>query len=428
MRRPQAEKTPGNHHAPSAVGRLSGGPGGWAESLALRERVLRCACAAATASQALEAVAAALSPHLPHRWAWLAEARESWDEVAVTARWPHGLCPATMPGRLPAGTTLIRLRAGRVAGRAWGGEGPDGAADPYDRALADLGITSHLTFALPAPASRGRLLTLVTEEGQPFEAHHVALARELSGAVVAAFSVPMSDHEAAARRAARMDPVEILDYVCGAVTHDVRNIVSGILGAIELGRVGSPEGRDAVLDAVRRRALEAVGMMEAMNQRLLSSVPDTLAPVDLHQVAREVSDLVQKALKGTAERRPPVRLTCSGQAAPARGDRRELRRAAAALCFNAACASAAGGPVYVTAGTEGRHAVLAVSDRGEGMLDDVLRRAKEPFYTTRHGDHLGLGLTIAEGVARRSGGSLRLKRNDGRGITATLALPLSRND
>ena len=73
----------------------------------------------------------------------------------------------------------------------------------------------------------------------------------------------------------------------------------------------------------------------------------------------------------------------------------------------------------------GRYAVLSVIDHGEGMDEETLQRATEPFFTTKGvGKGTGLGLSMVHGLAEQSGGRLVLKSQPGEGTTAELWLPV----
>ena len=71
--------------------------------------------------------------------------------------------------------------------------------------------------------------------------------------------------------------------------------------------------------------------------------------------------------------------------------------------------------------------LISVVDSGEGMTEEVLSKAVEPFFTTKEmGKGSGLGLSMVHGVATQSGGGLRIDSRVGRGTTVNVYLPRSR--
>ena len=67
---------------------------------------------------------------------------------------------------------------------------------------------------------------------------------------------------------------------------------------------------------------------------------------------------------------------------------------------------------------------IVVSDTGTGMSDHVLARAFEPFFTTKEpGKGLGLGLAQVFGVAKQSGGGVRIETRVGEGTSVKVLLP-----
>ena len=91
------------------------------------------------------------------------------------------------------------------------------------------------------------------------------------------------------------------------------------------------------------------------------------------------------------------------------------------------CAEPRRAPVDVSLHREGRHAVLDVADHGPGIAPERRREALRPFSRlddarTRTGS-VGLGLALAEAIARAHGGSLELRQADSGGLCVRVRLP-----
>jgi CheY-like chemotaxis protein len=74
----------------------------------------------------------------------------------------------------------------------------------------------------------------------------------------------------------------------------------------------------------------------------------------------------------------------------------------------------------------GDYLKVSVIDNGGGMSPDTLKKAIEPFFSTKPvGKGTGLGLSMVHGLAVQLGGTLELSSVVGRGTTATLILPVT---
>ena len=74
--------------------------------------------------------------------------------------------------------------------------------------------------------------------------------------------------------------------------------------------------------------------------------------------------------------------------------------------------------------------MLSVDDTGVGMTPDQVERVFEPFYqadmsATRAHEGTGLGLTTAQRLAERLGGSIRVRSSPGEGSRFVLSLPVA---
>jgi PAS domain S-box-containing protein len=83
------------------------------------------------------------------------------------------------------------------------------------------------------------------------------------------------------------------------------------------------------------------------------------------------------------------------------------------------------GTLGVRTWLEGDQAVVAVSDTGDGIVDDVLAKMFEPFFTTKaFGQNSGQGLPLVRSVVQSHGGSLAVDTEPGEGATFTIRLPV----
>jgi signal transduction histidine kinase/CheY-like chemotaxis protein len=223
--------------------------------------------------------------------------------------------------------------------------------------------------------------------------------------------------------------LEGVERLTSGIANEFNNLLQIITGHLELVRGENPQGQGhakAAMDAATRGARLTSGLLSFTSKQMLR--PEFVSLEPLFNTIRDSfegpgslgSNLVTEVDPGT----PPVF-----------ADQGQLRLALLNLCFNAhesmlpqggavilRAFAADGGPA--TGQTAGPCVVFAVSDTGLGMSDEVAKQAREPFFTTKGARlRLGMGLPMADGFARQSGGELRLRSSDGKGTTAELWLP-----
>ncbi len=148
-------------------------------------------------------------------------------------------------------------------------------------------------------------------------------------------------------------------------------------------------------------------------------------PMDLCRVVREVAQCTETILPEGVS----LTLRTPGESVIVRGDDGQLLRASLNLVRNAVAAlgSARGTIDLVVEAPSPAHpgqAALLVRDDGRGMDGEALRQARRPAASRgAESGRAGLGLWMAERVARAHGGALDLQSARGAGTEARLLLP-----
>jgi signal transduction histidine kinase len=95
------------------------------------------------------------------------------------------------------------------------------------------------------------------------------------------------------------------------------------------------------------------------------------------------------------------------------------------LVVNAIQAVSAGGQVLIETKAEGDDVVLAVSDDGAGMDEEMLKKVFVPFFTTKEpGKGTGLGLSVVHGIVSSHGGTVHVESAVGKGSRFEVRFPL----
>ncbi len=238
------------------------------------------------------------------------------------------------------------------------------------------------------------------------------------------------------RQAQRMEAV---GQLTGGIAHDFNNLLSVVMGSLEL-------VEDDVADRPRvatalARALSATRRGAELIHRLLAFARSqhlSSTPMRVDAQLDGLDDLLRTTLGETIaiERRIEAPLW------PCRSDPAELEAAVLNLAINARDAMPEGGTLTVTArnvhvaepdrpagweGPGGDYVMIAVSDTGTGMDPATVRRAYEPFFTTKGvGKGSGLGLSMVYGFVRQCGGQLAIDSTVGKGTAVSLYFPRSR--
>lgn len=330
------------------------------------------------------------------------------------------------------GDTGLRLAAG--VGLAPGGEAPDAETEPLASVLrtgrawsggdADAGLAALLGAPprLVFPLAVGERIVGVVVAGGPDAVPAGALADLAGPAATAIRNARLYTETAAALAEIRLAERDRPDAPA-----PVRDL--GSLLAILLARVGLVRERvsDPALAADLAVAEEAAWRAVEAVRAVLGFGPGQrggpLRPLDLGALLGAVLAEARARWAARAAAPPTVELDLE-PLPPVRGRADELAEAVGAVLENAFEAVPSGGHIRVRARWDGgRRVEVAIEDSGPGLEDSVRARALEPFFTTKGGGRLGLGLPVAQAVLTRHQGTLELGSAPGKGTTVRLSLP-----
>jgi two-component system cell cycle sensor histidine kinase/response regulator CckA len=348
----------------------------------------------------------------------------------------------------PSAEQLIGLRAAGVMGRPISEvlelRHPETAAPlpyPSDAALASSG--SHAlppgtllhcpkgnscridgSLALIRDAGRALGMVMVFRDNTPRR-----LAEQ-------ARSAEQQRHEAARQR-------ERLKVLAGGIAHDLNNMLTSVIGSVQLAELELPS---------LHPANELLTQAEAGGQRAAELTRQLLvyagraqpqwAPLDFCALTAEALGL----LRGGALKDQAIRLTQADQPLMVNADAAQLRQVVMNLLLNAVEAHEDNsGTIQIAlarvdtasplppaqrppaqrppAGLPpGNYAVLTVTDTGRGMDSATLERIFEPFFTTKFTGR-GLGLALVQGIIHEHGGAVGVQSAVGQGSAFTVWLP-----
>lgn len=221
----------------------------------------------------------------------------------------------------------------------------------------------------------------------------------------------------------------------GGIAHDFNNILAIVQGNVELALLNDiPDHTHTLLAST----LEATRKGATLTHRLLAySRQQPLSPttLDPSAVINGLQVMLRRALNKSVE----IEVVSTAGLWNCDADKSELETVLLNLVLNADYAMESRGKLTIEAYNArldadyarqhdevvaGQYVCFAVTDTGCGMSQAELALAFEPFYSTKPaGQGSGLGLSMAFGFAKQSGGHLKLYSELGLGTTVKLYLP-----
>lgn len=232
--------------------------------------------------------------------------------------------------------------------------------------------------------------------------------------------------------------MEAIGRLAGGVAHDFNNLLTVITGygQMILSRLSPTDAShgdmEEVLNAANRAAVLTSQLLAFSRRRMAES-----RVFDLNTVVSGMEKMLRRLIGEDVR----LETALDRSVRPIKADPGQVEQIIMNLVVNARDAMPGGGKITIRTDEvelsddyarahigvrSGRYVMLAVSDTGRGMNEEVRRHIFEPFFTTKDpGKGTGLGLSTVYGIVKQSGGDIWVDSQPDKGTTFKLYFPFA---
>lgn len=252
---------------------------------------------------------------------------------------------------------------------------------------------------------------------------------------VLAINSDISERKKLEQQFLRAQRLESIGTLAGGIAHDLNNVLTPIMLAVEVLKMGQlSDDQKELIETVALSARRGAGMVKQVLSfaRGVEGIP---APM---QVAHLFAD-IEKIVRDTFPKNISLVINTPKDLWPIRGDKTQLHQVVLNMAVNARDAMADGGELLLAAENHtldaqyagmypgvspGKFVGIRIEDSGDGMPPEVLEKIFEPFFTTKEpGKGTGLGLSTSIGIVKGHGGFIRAYSEPGKGTRFHIYLP-----
>jgi CheY-like chemotaxis protein/nitrogen-specific signal transduction histidine kinase len=234
----------------------------------------------------------------------------------------------------------------------------------------------------------------------------------------------------------RVQKLETIGQLTGGIVHDFNNLLTSLLGNLELlrTRLGTSDPASPRLLSVALKAAEHGARLTTQLLAVSRQQPAAPEAIDLNRLINGMDALLRSAV-GAANR---IETAPADPLSLVLADPTQIELVVLNLAINARDAMPSGGTITIrTANVElagppgwpeapppGEYVMCSVTDTGKGIPKEILDKVFHPFFTTKEaGKGSGLGFSQVLGVVKQLGGGVRIETRPGGGTTVSLYLP-----
>ena len=236
---------------------------------------------------------------------------------------------------------------------------------------------------------------------------------------------------------AESEKLGALGQMASGLAHDFNNILGAIMGYVEMALYDIPEQNLA------RQSLEQVLAASHRAKDLVKQIlsfsrqsEESLKPILLSAIIKEVLNLLRASIPSTIQ----IVQNTQTETSTMMADPTQIHQVLMNLCTNAHHAMmGTGGTMDITLSAmeldesetahypgmqPGSYLKLSINDTGHGMDEKTLKKAFDPYFTTKEKDlGTGMGLAVVQGIIKSHGGTISIQSKVGEGTIIDVLFP-----
>lgn len=230
--------------------------------------------------------------------------------------------------------------------------------------------------------------------------------------------------------------MESVGVLAGGIAHNFNNILTGILGHVELMRMNSELDEKIIkrLNIIENSARKASDIISKLLRFARRGNYETLS-CNLNDIVSDTVELIEKGI----DKKISFRVELDNNIPLIEGDINQMEQVIMNLIVNAQDAMPDGGLILIKTGCvevkkdvtalpqyiqEGRYVQMRISDTGCGIPDGIINKIFEPFFTTKEqGKGTGLGLSMVYGTIKKHRGYITVKSKINEGSIFDIYIP-----
>ena len=245
------------------------------------------------------------------------------------------------------------------------------------------------------------------------------------------FAMDITDQKTFEKRLLDMEKFHALGEVSGGAMHDLKNIVTVILGYVELLMIKDLEQTGCsncknIFDKMKKAALDGSFILKRAQNFGDPGLEKETESLDINDIINDVVEMYRPKWEAETHSRG-VKIFIVKDLAPLpriNANPSELREVFGNIILNAIESTHTDGIITIKSDFCENNIHITISDTGVGIQKEVIARVCEPFFTTKGEKGTGLGLFVTQNIVHSLGGKIEVESAVGEGTSFTVTLPL----